>query len=812
MIHFSQLASIVDGKQLAFRQDEPIRYLIIDSRKVGALSGAIFFAIKGDRHDGHQYIKELLQKGVRQFVIERDELIDMFPESCNVICVKSSIEALQKVAAFHREQFTIPVIGITGSNGKTIVKEWLFQILSRNLNVVKNPGSYNSQVGVPLSVWQIQSHHQLAIFEAGISKPDEMQRLERIIKPTIGIFTNIGTAHDEGFQHSEQKIQEKLKLFSRSEVLIYCKDHAAIDQAVTETSIPTYTWGESEEADLMIRRQDDHYLVLFGDKPIKFQIPFIDKASLENIFHIVALLLYKGYDAATIQQRISALRSVPMRLELKDGINDSQVIDDTYNNDLGGLEISIQFLLHQHQKKRKTIILSDILESGLSSDALAQQVADLINESGISKFIGIGPALLKRKDLFAVSSFFYSSTEDFLAHHPIDDFEDEVILVKGARSFAFEKITARLQHKLHGTVMEIDLDALVHNLNYFKSLLQPSTKVMVMVKAFAYGSGSAEVANLLQYHRADYLGVAYADEGIELRKHNSSLPIMVMNPSIESLESMLHYNLEPEIYSFKLFDALLKALNGRACKIHLKLDTGMHRLGFEANDVDVLIDALRKHPNLQVASIFSHLAGADESKHDDFSASQAKQFKLLADKISFSLGYRPLLHILNSPGILRLPEFQFDMVRLGIGLYGVDPTTQGFDQLKPVATLKTMISQIREVPAGESIGYGRRGVADKLKRVGTIAIGYADGYTRAFSRGVGQVMINGKLAPVIGNVCMDMTMVDVTDTDAQEGDEVIIFGPGLPIQAVAASVNTIPYEILTNTSERVKRIFVAGSI
>jgi Alr-MurF fusion protein len=811
MIYFSQLEHIIGGRQIAFHEDAVIQHLLIDSRKVSIHHGALFFAIRGDRHDGHRYLKELVSKGVKLFVIESaDEMVGL--EGCNFIQVDSSIAALQKIAAYHRTQFTIPVIGITGSNGKTIIKEWLYQILSRNLNIVKNPGSYNSQVGVPLSVWQMQSIHQLGIFEAGISRPGEMENLERVIQPSLGIFTNIGSAHDEGFQSRAQKIQEKLKLFANSEVVVYCKDHQDIDAALKDTLLETYSWGVSKAADLIITEENGTHVFTTGDDQFSITIPFSDKASIENILHIIALLVYKGYDPATVQQRVAMLRSVPMRLELKAGINDTQIIDDTYNNDLGGLEISIQFLLHQHQKKNKTLILSDILESGLTPQELGVQIASLVNENMINKFIGIGPVLSARKDEFRVKAYFYDSTEDFLTRHPIEDFNNEIILVKGARSFAFEKITARLQQKVHGTVMEIDLDALVHNLNFFKSLLRPTTKVMVMVKAFAYGSGSAQVASLLQYHRADYLGVAYADEGIELRKNNSTLPIMVMNPNAESFESILAYDLEPEIYSFKIWEALLKELKGRRCKIHLKIDTGMHRLGFEEQDIEELIKEIKAHPQIVIASIFSHLAGADEAVHDAFSRQQAAKFKALADRISLAVGYKPIYHILNSPGILRLPEFQFDMVRLGIGLYGVDPTHDGFDQLKPVATLKTIISQIREVPAGESIGYGRRTTVQETMRVGTIAIGYADGYTRAFSRGVGQVLVDGKLAPVVGNVCMDMTMIDLTGIQASEGDEVVIFGKDLPIQEVATRINTIPYEILTNTSERVKRIFVAGSI
>jgi len=497
---------------------------------------------------------------------------------------------------------------------------------------------------------------------------------------------------------------------------------------------------------------------------------------------------------------------------LKEGINHCQLIDDTYNNDLAGLEISLQFLSHQHQRTRKRVILSDILESGLDKKELVRQIATLVEQNKVDNFIGIGSALAEHKSMFPSGASFFETTETFLNAFDTDHLHDEMILIKGARSFQFEKIVSRLQRKVHGTVMEINLGALVHNLNFFRSRLNSSTRIMVMVKAFAYGSGSNEIANILQYHKVDYLGVAYADEGVDLRKNHITLPIMVMNPSEESFDSILTYDLEPEVYSFKILKALIYFLNGKPCNVHVKLDTGMHRLGFEESDLGELIRLLVANPTIKVASIFSHLAGADESQHDTFSTQQAEKFKSWADAVAAALGYRPLYHILNTPGILRLANFQFDMVRLGIGLYGVDPTAEKFQELKPVATLKTIVSQVRKINKGESIGYGRRGVAEHDLTLATIAVGYADGFSRAFSRGVGQVLINGKRAPVMGNVCMDMSMVDVTGVEVKEGDEVILFGTQLPIQEIASSIKTIPYEILTNTSERVKRVFVAESI
>jgi len=810
MVLFSNLASITKGEVLNLYEDRTVNLLITDSRKAIIANDSVFFAISGLHHDGHAFIRTLFDLGIRQFVVEHP-IDDIVLKNSNVLQVKSSLSAIQQLAAHRRSTIDIPIIGITGSNGKTIIKEWLFQLLSLDFKIAKNPGSYNSQLGVPLSVWQLQSHHELGIFEAGISRPGEMGRLEEIIRPTIGIFTNIGSAHDEGFQNPQQKISEKLLLFKETKKLIYCRDHQPIHEALSKINIPTLSWGFSEAADISISRQGEQYVIRYGDEKFSVTPPFKDQASLENCFHCVSLMLYLGFSGGKINERLNVLRSVPMRLELKEGINQCQVIDDTYNNDLAGLQISLEFLSNQQQKANKRLILSDILESGLTDEVLATKIATLVDSHHV-RFIGIGKVLFGQKDKFHEGSRFFESTEDFIAQFDLNELQQEIILVKGARAFAFEKIVNRLQKKVHGTVMEIDLGAVVHNLNFFRARLQPTTKIMAMVKAFAYGSGSTEIANVLQYHRVDYLGVAYADEGVELRKNNISLPIMVMNPAEETFETLVAYSLEPEIYSFRTFEKLLQFLNGKPLRIHLKIDTGMHRLGFSQQDLPQLITRLKKNSHLTVASIFSHLAGADEAQHDDFSFSQGKQFQHQADQISSAIGYKPLYHLLNSPGILRLPSMQFDMVRLGIGLYGVDPTEDHISGLKPVATLKTMISQIKNISAGETIGYGRRGKAEGDIQVATIAIGYADGFSRAFSRGKGKVIVNGKIAPVIGNVCMDMTMIDITGIQAQEGDDVIIFGEALPIQDVAKSINTIPYEILTNTSERVKRVFVAESI
>lgn len=807
---FSNLQDITGGKILKLFRDHPVTTLLTDSRKAIVEEGSIFFAIGGVHHDGHQYIPRLYELGIRQFVVERP-----LPETgaeANVLLVESSVAALQRIAASHRASINAPVIGITGSNGKTIIKEWLYQLLSPEFKIAKNPASYNSQLGVPLSVWQMQSHHTLGIFEAGISTINEMHNLEKVLKPTLGIFTNIGSAHNEGFGSTREKIREKLKLFRDCELLIYCCDHGEIDEAVRETGIRTFSWGTAQRASVNVAKRDQSWHVTGPQQEFDLRLPFSDNASIENSFHCLLVLMHFGFTAGKIQDRISSLRAVPMRMELKEGINHCQIIDDTYNNDLAGLQVSLDFLSHQNLKSRKRIILSDIHESGLPDPALVKKVSSLVSAARVENFVGIGPVLYSYQSDFPPGSMFYRSTEEFLRTFNLNTLHDEVILVKGARVFTFEKIVTRIQRKVHGTVMEIDLGALVHNLNFFKSRLKPATKVMAMVKAFAYGSGSNEIANVLQYHKVDYLGVAYADEGVDLRNNNIALPIMVMNPTEESFDPILKYRLEPEVYSFKILQSLADFLAERPCKIHVKIDTGMHRLGFDREEIDGLTTLLRERPNLKVASIFSHMAAADEARHDEFSRDQGARFIQMADAISQRLNYRPMYHLLNSSGILRLPEFQFDMVRLGIGLYGIDPTGNFRDKLRPVASLKTIISQIKHVPEGESIGYGRTGRAERAITIATIAIGYADGFSRAFSRGRGKVLVNGVIAPVIGNVCMDMTMIDISGIPAREGDEVTVFGKDLPIEELAESIHTIPYEILTNASERVKRVFVAESI
>ena len=821
----SNIAEITAGKLLLNNEDSTtIINLLTDSRKISNAETALFFALKGKRHDGHQFVHDLYAIGIRNFVVSVDPEIFKCP-SANFVVVDDSLLALQKLAAWHRAQFDLPVIGITGSNGKTIVKEWLYQLLRQDKHIVRSPKSYNSQVGVPLSVWQINKDNDLAIFEAGISEPGEMARLEKIIKPSIGIITNIGQAHDEHFNKENpalEKVGEKLELFKESNLIIYCKDYTQIHDAINSVDYVgkrLFTWSKKQKADMQIAKILKHHeetelQCIYNQGFFNIKIPFIDDASIENAIHCWALLLCMGFENDLIAQRMEVLSPVAMRLELKEGIHNCSIINDTYNSDLGSLGIAIDFILQQKQHEKRSIILSDILQSGKNEEALYSEVANMIGQKKIDRIIGIGEAISRQGDLFLMEKQFYKSTEDFLKKMNPSMFQNETVLLKGARAFGFERISKLLQQKAHETVLEINLNAIVHNLNYYRSRLGSGKKIMAMVKAFSYGSGSFEIANALQFHRVDYLAVAYADEGIELRRAGISLPIMVMSPEKQSFETMIHYKLEPEIYGFRVLNQLYETLekgfsSGEAgiIPVHIKLDTGMHRLGFEEEDINELIVKIKNNKFIRVQSIFSHLAASDEEHHSEFTKKQIDLFNRMSDKISSHLQYPILKHILNSSGISRFPEAQYDMVRLGIGLYGVSGDEVEQKNLACVGTLKSTISQIRNVNANESIGYSRKAIAKHDMTIATIAIGYADGFSRRLGNGKGKMLLNGKLASVVGNVCMDMCMIDITNIPAKEGDEVMIFGAEYPIANLAEDMDTIPYEILTTVSQRVKRVY-----
>lgn len=798
--------------------------LLLDSRQQPAPPGALFFALTGFRRDGHEFLSEAWQAGVRQFVVSRTENLPELPDS-NILAVDDTLLALQRLAAWHRRQFRYPVVGITGSNGKTIVKEWLFQLLRPDFKVVRSPKSYNSQIGVPLSVWQMQAGHNLALFEAGISQPGEMARLADIIRPDIGIFTTLGPAHREGFADEEEKVREKMRLFDTAHTLIVCADHekiaaAAAAWAQKQAGRRVFRWSmQGHDADLQITgiapKTDGSTrlsatLSASGEKT-SLSLPFGDSASIENAAHCWALLTLLGIPQARIAVRMRRLETVEMRLELKAGINRCTLINDAYNNDLASLRLALQFARRQARDGgRLTLILSDILQSGETPRALYKKVAATVQEQGVGRLIGIGPAIPAiRSHLpagFDVS--FFADTEGFLQKIGQQDFHDELILLKGARPFAFERLARRLEQKAHKTILEVNLGALVHNLNVYTRLLRPGTRTLVMVKASGYGSGAAEVARLLEFHKVDYLGVAYADEGIELRQAGVKLPVLVLNPEASGFDAMFRYRLEPEVYSLaQLADLARFAGRDKTLPIHLKLDTGMHRLGFESPDLPSLAAVLQRHTNLRVQSVFSHLAASDAAAHDAFTHRQAAVFSENFEKISAALGYAPLRHIVNTGGIARFPQYHFDMVRLGIGLYGIDSSGLQ-DQLRVVNTLKATISQIKTVPAGDTVGYNRNGPVQRPSRIATISLGYADGFLRLAGNGRYAVLIHNQAAPTIGNVCMDMTMVDVTHIPgAREGDEVEVFGEALPVQQLAAALQTIPYEVFTNISERVKRVY-----
>ncbi|MEL6606648.1 MAG: bifunctional UDP-N-acetylmuramoyl-tripeptide:D-alanyl-D-alanine ligase/alanine racemase [Bacteroidota bacterium] len=819
MITFSQLPTIAGGHIIHQATDSPIGPLLLDSRKHTADPTSLFFAMQGQHHDSHEFISALYKQGIRQFVVEQghEANYEYLPEA-NIIQVASSMEALQQLAAHHRSQYQLPLLAITGSNGKTIVKEWLSQLLALKYSVVKSPKSYNSQVGVPLSVWLINDTHEYGVFEAGISLPGEMERLETILQPTAGIFTNIGLAHDEGFTTRRQKLEEKALLFKNCPKIYYCLDHVPVHEVLTtqypKKTLVTWSWHE-EAATYQIQKHllstaQTELTVTTSEQEHTFVVPFQDNVSLENAVHCIVFLLHEGFETTLLQSALKKLRSVPMRLTLKQGIRNCQVIDDTYNNDLVGLQVALDFIAQQKQAAKKTVILSDLLQTGITSDQLYPQVAQLLQGKQIDRFIGIGEEIKAHAAAFtAFETQFYEHTEALLQEGIQHQVDNELILIKGARPFGLERVVDQLQQKIHSTVLEVDLGAVAHNLNYFRSKLTPGTRLMAMVKALAYGSSSFEIPHLLQYHRVDYLAVAYPDEGVMLREHGIACPILVMNPTPASFEQLLAYDLEPEIYSMELLQALvafLKAHNKQA-GVHLKIETGMHRLGFVSGETNTLIQLLRETPAVHVVGLMSHLAASGEAEHDDYTHQQFTLFTKLAGQIEQALGVRTIKHLLNSEGILRFPDYQLDMVRLGIGLYGVGLGEKVQPELEVANTLKTVISQIKTVPPGATVGYSRSGKIHQSMKIATLAIGYADGFRRALGNGQGHVWINGHLAPTVGNICMDMCMVDVTNIPAKVGDEAVIFGQERPIAEVAREMDTVPYEVLTNVSERVKRVY-----
>ena len=809
-LNAENIATIIDANWFGTATATEITHISIDSRSMQNGVGTLFFALVGPNNNGHNYIAELIQKGVHNFVVH--SIPDNLKGKANFLVVENTLDALQKFAGYYRNLYHFPVIGITGSNGKTIVKEWLNFLLSPDYSIIRSPKSYNSQVGVPLSIISINENHNLGIFEAGISTTNEMSKLAQIIKPTIGILTNLGSAHDEGFANFEEKIKEKLGLFTNAEILIYKK--AKVIDAFFNSNLKTFTWSLNDSsADVFISQKslsDKTILeVNYSGEKFEVTIPFKDDASIENAINCLMVLLYLKYDTSVIQNRLELLYPVEMRLKVKTGIHNCTLIDDSYSSDFQSLKIALDFLESQKQHANKTIILSDIFQSGLSNDDLYSKVSELIVSNKINRVIGIGETITDYKNKF-VNCITYKNTEAFIADFNTHNFSNETILIKGARLFEFEKIVHLLEEKTHETVLEINLNAISHNLNYYKSKLKPTTKIMVMVKAFGYGNGGFEIAKLLEHHHVDYLGVAFADEGITLKNAGIKLPIMVLNPESTSFSAIIQHQLEPEIYSLKGLNSFLQIAKSNQLEnypIHIKLDTGMHRLGFEQENIEALIAILKNNKSVKVKSILSHMATSDSMDNRDFALYQIQLFEKLSSKIISELNITPIRHLLNTSGISNFSEAQLDMVRLGIGLYGVsnDPQEQRF--LENVGTLKSIISQLRVINEGESVGYGRRFIAQKKATIATIPIGYADGISRHWGNGVGFVTINGQKATITGSICMDMLMADVSEIDCHEGDQVVLFGENPTVSFIAEKLGTISYEILTSISQRVKRIF-----
>ncbi|MBK7764264.1 MAG: bifunctional UDP-N-acetylmuramoyl-tripeptide:D-alanyl-D-alanine ligase/alanine racemase [Bacteroidetes bacterium] len=828
MIKANEITSVVKGKILSSGSDILIDNLLIDSRKIAHPSTSLFIPIVTNRRNAHQFIEALYENGVRCFLVS--ENIDLIPiPQAWVIHVENTLLALQQLAAWHRNQFQLPVIGITGSNGKTIVKEWLYQLLESDYKIVRSPKSFNSQIGVPLSVWAIKPEHTLALFEAGISQSGEMDHLEKIIKPQIGIFTNIGETHNEGFLNMRHKINEKLNLFKNTSTLIYCKDYHELHECIlqfatqlksnAEKDIQLLSWCRKGEADLNIlsidkQLQSTRILANYVGEEISIEIPLTDDAYIEDSIHCWLSMLFLKIPQEIIAQRMLKLQHIAMRLELMTGIHNCTIINDSYNSDVSSFNIALDFLSQQNQHESKTVILSDILQSGRDNE-LYDEVAALLKQKKIKRLIGIGDSIYRNKSVFRqnrkLNSTFYKTTEEFLDTLDTTSFENESILIKGARKYAFEKIAKRLQERIHQTVLEINLNALVQNLKVYQGLLKKPCKVMAMVKAFSYGSGSFEVANKLSFEGIDYLAVAYTDEGIQLRKNGIQLPIMVMNADDNTFDMLIEWKLEPEIYNMRTLRKMLQAVQDADkvnYPIHIKVDTGMHRLGFEEKDIDELLAILLLQKELKVASVFSHLSGSEETELDEFTRHQAKQFNHISDQLQKGLGYEFMKHLCNSSGIVRHPELHFDMVRLGLGLYGFDSSENISHQLRNVSRMKTVISQIKHVPITETIGYNRKGILQRDTKIGTVCVGYADGIPRNMGNGKGYMLVNNQAAAIIGNVCMDMCMLDITDIEnVHEGDTVIVFGEEQPVTKLAAWAETIPYEILTGISQRVKRVY-----
>ena len=831
MIYTIEKVATLIGARRYGEKEATIGWLLTDSRSLCFPEQTLFFALRTKRNDGHKYIDELYRRGVRSFVVEQEpaDYQTRFPEG-NFLKVSSPLAALQRLAERHRDEFNIPVVGITGSNGKTWVKEWLYQILMPSMKVTRSPKSYNSQIGVPLSVWLLNEQTKVALFEAGISEPGEMLALRDIIQPSIGVLTSLGSAHQENFRSLDEKCMEKLQLFHDTEVMIYPSDDDTVSRCVRRSQYKgeRIGWSRySEKAPMYVRRIEKSHTsslksqisYIYKGVEGSYEIPFIDEASIENSITCVTVALYLGLSPEEVAERMSQLEPIAMRLEVKEGQRGLTLINDSYNSDVNSLDIALDFMNRRIENKsqssafntqvKKTLILSDIYQTGESSTELYREVSDLILKRGVDRFIGIGPEISSQASQIEIGQkWFCDNVEQFLQSNLFRSLNHEIVLLKGARPFGFERITELLEQKVHETILEVDLNAVVDNLNYFRSFLKPETKMVCMIKADAYGAGAVEIAKTLQDHRVDYLAVAVADEGVTLRKAGITQNIIVMNPEMSSFKTLFDYDLEPEVYSFRLMDALVKAARAQGITgwpVHLKLDTGMHRLGFDSSQIDELIERLKQQSAIIPRSVFSHFVGSDSDDFDNFSATQFRVFDEGSKKIQAAFSHKILRHMDNSAGIEHFPERQMDMCRLGIGLYGVDPRTN--NMLSTVSTLKTTILQLRRVPKEETVGYSRKGKLERDSIIAAIPIGYADGLNRRLGNRHCYCLVNGQKAEYVGNICMDVALIDVTDIPCEEGDSVEIFGKNLPVTVLSDVLETIPYEVLTSVSNRVKRVY-----
>jgi alanine racemase len=821
MIYTIEKVTTLIGARRYGDRDCNIGFILTDSRSLCFPEETLFFALKSERNDGQNYIPELYRRGVRNFVVMEipKGYASDYPDA-NFLKVVNVLEALQRLAERHRDEFNIPIVGITGSNGKTIVKEWLYQLLSPNMYVTRSPRSYNSQIGVPLSVWLMNEQTQVGVFEAGISQPGEMLALRDIIQPTIAVLTNLGTAHQENFESMESKCREKLVLFHDAETIVYSMDDPIIRKVVDSYDYKgeKLAWSEKDAKAPMfvksIEKDNDHTTIryIFQGHEGFYSLPFIDEASVVNSITVSVIALKLGVTSEILKERMAMLEPVAMRLEVKEGQHGCTLINDSYNSDVNSLDIALDFMNRRpdHKGRRHTLILSDIYQSGEKPEDLYREVSDLVLKRGVVKFIGIGPELCSHSDTIQISeSSFFHSVEEFVRSEVFHSLHDEVILIKGARDFGFDQLTELLVQKVHETILEVNLNAIVKNLNWYRSFMKPGTKLVCMIKADAYGAGAVEVAKTLQDHRVDYLAVAVADEGVTLRKNGITSNIMIMNPEMTAFKTMFDYDLEPEVYSFRLLEALIKAAEKEGITgfpVHIKLDTGMHRLGFNPiKDIDKLVDRLKHQNAIIPRSVFSHFVGSDSDHFDDFSAQQFALFDEGSKKLQASFDHKILRHMDNSAGIEHFPERQLDMCRLGLGLYGIN--SRNNEIINTVSTLKTTILQMRKVPKGDTVGYSRKGTIDKDSIIAAIPIGYADGLNRHLGNRHCYCMVHGKKAYYVGNICMDVAMIDVTGIDCKEGDSVEIFGDHLPVTVLSDVLDTIPYEVLTTISNRVKRVY-----